>query len=410
MRTDNQKRKKKKAEIGDEAGMKRRRRSVIIVMAETVLLLLLAITAYGTRILTSYDYEELSPTIYRETSDEAASKNGSTAAPEPRTTIVDETNEEGVVIGTSVEELPVSTGMSGYRNILLLGLDERSQGMEENGVQTDVMMILSINNETGDMKMVSVLRDTIMKMEDGCNTAYNKANHQFTYSGISDTVSMVNRNLGLDIAEYVLVNWYGVAMVVDTLGGIEMTIPNDQILWYFNGYLTDVNEKTGMWSPQLPAPGTYLMRGTQLVAYCRIRYGGYNDTGRTQNQREAVTKMLQKGKDVLAAGEINQVLQAAELGLSSVRTNLTLPEVLYMATELGDYNIVGSSQFPQEYTTSKFVGNYKGKYNIDDPLVANDFAQEVRNLHQFLFDDPYYEPSDFVKNVSYQMYLDRTGQ
>ena len=96
MRTDNQKRKKKKTEIGDEAGMKRRRRSVIIVMAETVLLLLLAITAYGTRILTSYDYEELSPTIYRETSDEAASKNGSTAAPEPRTTIVDETNEEGV--------------------------------------------------------------------------------------------------------------------------------------------------------------------------------------------------------------------------------------------------------------------------------------------------------------------------
>lgn len=406
MRTD--KKKKKKNGTSEDSRVRSRRRAVIIVMAEAVLLLLLAITAYGTRILTSYDFEELSPSVYKETT--VPGKDGSTQEPQTITSIVEETNEEGVVIGTSVEELPVSTGMTGYRNILLLGLDERSQGMEDNGVQTDVMMILSINNETGDIKMVSVLRDTIMKMEDGCNTAYNKANYQFSYSGISDTVSMVNRNLGLDIGEYVLVNWYGVARVVDTLGGVEMTIPNEQILWYFNGYLTDVNDKTGMWSPQLPAPGTYLMRGTQLVAYCRIRYGGYNDTGRAQNQREAVTKMLAKGKDVLAAGEINQVLQAAELGLSSVRTNLTMPEVLYMAAELGDYNIVGSSQFPQEYTTSKFVGNYLGKYNIADPLVANDFAQEVRNLHQFLFDDPSYEPSDFVKNVSYQMYLDRTGQ
>ena len=386
----------------DSKKIKRRRRAVILVMAETVLLLLLAITAYGTRILTSYEYEELSPTIYKETTNE-------TKKAEKQTSIVEQTDEEGVVIGSSEVEIPASTGMTGYRNILVLGLDERSQSLQDNGIQTDVMMILSLNNETGEIRLVSILRDTILKMEDNCNVPYEKANHQFAWSGLSDTVSMVNRNLGLDIDEYVIVNWAGVAMVVDALGGIELTIPNEEILRYFNGYLTETNEKTGMWSPQLPAPGTYLMRGTQVVAFCRIRYGGYNDTGRTQNQREVIEKLLEKAKDCLAAGEINQVLSAAEIGLSYVRTNLTLPEVLYMATDLSEYEVTGSAQFPQEFTTASMVGNYPGKYRVYYPLVANDFEKEVKDLHQFLFDDPYYEPSDFVKNISYQMYLDRCG-
>ena len=313
------------------------------------------------------------------------------------------------MIGSSEVEIPASTGMTGYRNILVLGLDERSQSLQDNGIQTDVMMILSLNNETGEIRLASILRDTILKMEDNCNVPYEKANHQFAWSGLSDTVSMVNRNLGLDIDEYVIVNWAGVAMVVDALGGVELTIPNEEILRYFNGYLTETNEKTGMWSPQLPAPGTYLMRGTQVVAFCRIRYGGYNDTGRTQNQREVIEKLLEKAKDCLAAGEINQVLSAAEIGLSYVRTNLTLPEVLYMATDLSEYEVTGSAQFPQEFTTASMVGNYPGKYRVYYPLVANDFEKEVKDLHQFLFDDPYYEPSDFVKNISYQMYLDRCG-
>ena len=403
MRTEEKKKKKNTEEMSEVSPkIKRRRRAVILVMVETIFLLLLAITAYGTRILTSYEYEELSPTIYKETTKE-------TKKAEKQTSIVEQTDEEGVVIGSSEVEIPASTGMTGYRNILVLGLDERSQTMQDNGIQTDVMMIVSLNNETGEIKLVSILRDTILKMEDNCNVPYEKANHQFAWSGLSDTVSMVNRNLGLDIDEYVIVNWAGVAMVVDTLGGVEITIPNEEILSYFNGYLTETNEKTGMWSPQLPAPGTYQMRGTQAVAFCRIRYGGYNDTGRTQNQRDVIEKLLQRAKDCLAAGEINQVLSAAEIGLSYVRTNLTLPEVLYMATDLNDYEITGSAQFPQEFTTGAIVGNYPGKYRVYYPLVANDFEKEVRDLHQFLFDDPYYEPSDFIKNVSYQMYLDRSG-
>ncbi len=403
---------KRELERREELKLSRRRKSVLIVMSEVALCLILAITCYGMSVLNSYAYEELNPSIYKETPPMEAEKERQTVV--PQTSVVEHTNASGEVIATETVEVPqeIRSG-SGYRNILVLGTDARSQYSfdDSNGINTDVMIIVSINNETGDIKMVSILRDTIMKMEEGTGAlAYDKANAQFSISGISDTVSMINRNLGLDIDEYVIVNWYGVAMAVNQLGGIELTIPNEKILTYFNSYLDFTNQATGLWAPELHAPGTYVMTGTQVVAFCRIRYGGYNDQGRTDNQREAIGKIFERAKLLLSQGQINTLLDVAQTALGNVKTNLKLSEVLYMATELSSYNMAGSTSFPQSYTTATYVGSYMDKYGIQDPLVANDFEGEVRQLHAFLFNDNNYQCSDFVKNISYQMMLDRTGQ
>lgn len=385
-----------------EARLKRRRRGVILIMLEVIMCLLLAITCYGVSVLNSYAYEELDASIYKE---ETTRQKETVVV----TSYVEQTDENGETYQSAVDVTVPPSSLSGYRNILVLGLDARSQFNFDDGANTDVMIIVSINNDTGDIKMVSVLRDTIMKMEDSAKHAYDKANAQFAFTGISDTVSMVNRNLGLDIDEYVIVNWYGVAVAIDQLGGVELTIPDERILYYFNSYLTFTVDAIGIWGQQLTSPGTYLMNGSQAVAFCRIRYGGLNDTGRTSNQREVIMKMMEKAKGMFAEGRINELLSVAETGLSNVKTNLTLPEILYTATEISNFNIVGSQQFPMQYTTSTYLGHYPAKYGVLDPLVANNFEQEVRDLHAFLFDDYYYEPSDFIKNVSYQMYLDSNG-
>ncbi len=395
-----------------ERAVRKRRRSVLFVMCEIVLLLALCIACYGVTVLNSYAFEELDPTIYKETTMEI-SRETQTQPSETETQTEARTNESGEVILPEETEPPqeIIPSGSGYRNILILGTDARSQFSFDQGINTDVMIIASINNATGDIKLVSIYRDTILRMEDGSGASrYNKANNQFAVSGISDTVSMINRNLGLDIGEYVIVNWYGVAMVVNQLGGIELTIPNQTILTYFNSYLDFTNQATGLWSPPLQAPGTYLMSGTQVVAFCRIRHGGYNDTGRTANQREAIGKIFQRAKQLLAEGQLNTLLEAAQTALGNVRTNLRLSDVLLMAMQLSGYNIAGTSSFPQSYSTAQYLGHYPKKYGIQYPLVANDFEGEVRQLHAFLFDDPNYQCSDFVRGVSYEMYLDRTGQ
>ena len=391
--------------------LRRRRRNVLL---EIALLLVLAIACYGLTVLNSYAYEELDPTIYRETSTMEISKEVQqvTVTPDQASETEPRTNESGEVILPEETELPPETVNGvGYRNILVLGTDARSQGSLDAGINTDVMIIASINNATGDIKLVSIYRDTIMRMEDGTGAMkYNKANNQFAVSGISDTVSMVNRNLGLDINEYVIVNWYGVATVVNELGGIELTIPNQTILTYFNSYLDYTNRATGLWAPELPAPGTYHMSGTQVVAFCRIRQGGYNDTGRTENQRIAIQKILERAKQLLYEGQISTLLEAAQTGLGNVRTNLKLSDILLMTTQLSEYRVTATLGFPQSYTTAHVLGHYYNKYGIVDALAANNFEEEVRSLHAFLFDDPNYQCSDFVKNISYEMYLDRTGQ
>ena len=394
--------------------MRRRRRNVLLVMGEIALLLILSIACYGVTVLNSYAYEELDPTIYRETSAIEVSRETQPAAvvPDDEGSTEAHTNESGEVILPEETDLPQETvNGSGYRNILVLGTDARSQYSMDNGINTDVMIIISINNATGDIKLVSIYRDTIMRMEDGTGaTRYNKANNQFAVSGISDTVSMVNRNLGLDINEYIIVNWYGVAMVVNQLGGIEMTIPNETILSWFNNYLDFTNRATGLWAPELPAPGTYVMSGSQVVAFCRVRYGGYNDTGRAENQREAIKKILERAKQLLYEGQISILIDVAQTALGNVRTNMKLSDILLMVMKLSEFSIAGTTGFPQSYTTGQYLGHYPGKYGVIDALVANNFEEEVRNLHAFLFDDPNYQCSDFVKTISYEMYMDRTGQ
>ncbi|MBQ6550553.1 MAG: LCP family protein [Lachnospiraceae bacterium] len=403
---------RREIEEREEKRIRKRRRSVLIVMSEIVLCLVLAITSYGVALLNSYSYEALDSDIYKETSATEIERPQEKVTVVPETSIATHTNESGEVIATEEVKIPPEKPRAtGYRNILILGTDARSQESLDKGINTDVMIIASVNNDTGDIKLVSIYRDTIMRMEDGSGAKkYNKVNNQFAVSGISDTVSMINRNLGLDIGEYVIVNWYGVATVVNQLGGIELTIPNEKILTYFNSYLDYTNQATGLWAPELTAPGTYLMSGTQVVAFCRIRYGGYNDQGRTQNQREAIGKIFERAKQLLYEGQINVLLEAAQTGLGNVRTNLTMPDILLMAMELNKYSISATMGFPQSYTTGASLSAYHTKYGISSPLVANNFEEEVRQLHLFLFDDPDYQCSDFIKTISQEMMMDRTGQ
>ena len=169
-------------------------------------------------------------------------------------------------------------------------------------------------------------------------------------------------------------------------------------------------EATGILEPLITQPGTYNMLGTHAVAYARLRYGGIEDEGRAENHREAITKCLDKAKGILAQGDINRLINIAQTGLSNCKTNMTLPNVLFTITQLNKYNVAGSRAFPLSYSHGRYLGNYYSKYNAVDVMVANDFAGEVKSLHEFLFNDPNYEPSDFIKEISYQMYLDKEGK
>lgn len=293
-----------------------------------------------------------------------------------------------------------------YRNILLVGVDARNQKDMTNGANTDVMILVNLDRETGNIRLVSILRDTLMRLTDGGkyypDRLYDKANAQNCYTDISDTISMLNMNLDLDIREYVAVNWMAAAQIVDTLGGIEVTIDNEEILSYLNGYLTEVNDKTGIFSPQLTETGTQVLTGTQAVAFCRIRYAGLGDTGRTSNQRAVIEKTLEKMQQ-LVFEKPSAVLEAVSKTAESVVTNLTLKDLGTLALQAGGFTITDQCAFPFSYKAEKKITKeLEQTKGIKDVLIADTLEENVIQLHQYLYGEEAadYKPSEYVRRIS----------
>lgn len=138
------------------------------------------------------------------------------------TNVVEVTDAQGTITGSEVVDYDEL--ISDYRNILLVGVDARDQKRIDRGANADVIMIVSINESTGKIRLISVLRDTLLRLENPGSyhkgRLYDKANSQLCYTDIADMISMINRNLDLNIKDYIVLNWLAAAQVVDTLGGI----------------------------------------------------------------------------------------------------------------------------------------------------------------------------------------------
>lgn len=91
----------------------------------------------------------------------------------------------------------------GYTNIALFGVDSRDGNLGE-GNRTDCIIVASLNNETKEVRMVSVYRDTLLDLSDG---SYQKCNAAYSYGGPVQAINMLNMNLDLDIQDYVTVDF-----------------------------------------------------------------------------------------------------------------------------------------------------------------------------------------------------------
>lgn len=308
------------------------------------------------------------------------------------TNVVEVTDAQGTITGSEVVDYDEL--ISDYRNILLVGVDARDQKRIDKGANADVIMIVSINESTGKIRLISVLRDTLLRLENPGRyhqgRLYDKANSQLCYTDIADMISMINRNLDLNIKDYIVLNWLAAAQVVDTLGGIEVSIENSEVVRYMNGYLTEVNQQTGIWSEQLDGSGTYNLTGTQAVAFCRVRYAGLGDVGRTGNQRMIIERCLKKVKELILT-KPTTVVRAVSIGMDSIATNLSMLELGNLAFKAGDFEIEESISFPFQYAAGEYLGQiYDLTNGVKDAVVARELADNVVQLHAYLYPEAAY--------------------
>lgn len=292
--------------------------------------------------------------------------------------------------------------MHGYTDIALFGLDNRDVDNYGHG-NSDVIMICSINNDTKDIRMVSVYRDTYLDVS-GANDSdpiFRKCNSAYARGGPEQSISMLNKNLDLDIDDYVTFDFSAVAKAIDILGGVTIDIDEAEAEW-MPKYIRNTCEALNVECPSdyiISEPGKYNLNGIQAVAYSRIRYTKGNDYKRAERQRLVFSQMVKKAK-AANIGKLNKLMDAV---FPEISTSLSQTDMLNMVKLLLDYDLSDSRGFPFLRSSYRF-GNTKG-----DCVIPCDLETNVRELHEYLYgDDSEYQPSDTVQKYN-DIIVNETG-
>lgn len=355
---------------------KKKRRKILLFVAEIFLLLILVAALWAANKIQKIQYVEF----------------------EPEDVHINETVRTEIEQGT--------TSMKGYRNIALFGVDSRDKQLDKN-TRTDVIMVASINQDTKEVRLVSVYRDTWLNMT---NDKYNKANAAYAKGGAKQAISMLNMNLDLDITDFVTVGFDAVIDVVDEIGGVEIDVQEDEIV-HLNSYqISMVGKVVGTNAAGEPDyyaepyveytpvehAGLQTLNGLQATAYSRIRYVG-GDGARTQRQRTVLTQIAKKAMTMNPA-TLNKIVDKV---FGEVSTSLTMSEILELLTDIASYEIGDTAGFP--FNDHVNMAGRVGKASVVVPI---DLTKNVTLLHEFLFDESNYEPTDTVKQCSQKIASD----
>ena len=319
-----------------------------------------------------------------------------------------ELNEEALEINTELDAETVEV-LEGYTTIALFGTEYTGH--------SDTIIIAAIDNDTKNMKLCSVYRDTYLNMTDG---TYSKANAAYADGGPQQAVAMLNSNLDLSIRDFVAVDFTAMIKMVDLLGGIELTIDPEEAaimngefaeskedyiatLTYYNELGTvnpeEIASKTtesqraelaAKVQEEHVSPGTFTADGIQTAAYCRIRYTTGWDFKRAERQRDVIHKIVNKAK-TKGAGEVRSVAEKVLQG-GGVSTSFTNDvELLELVTRMMDYDISEDMGFPFFKNTSEISGSI---------VVPCDLQTNVDYLHEFLYKNDSYVPTAQIRKIS----------
>ena len=284
----------------------------------------------------------------------------------------------------------------GFWKIAVFGVDS-TDGNLGKGANSDVIIICSINWETGEIKMSSVYRDTFLKV--GEKNPYRKINEAYARGGPDQAINALNENLDIEVDDFVSVNWKAIADGINILGGVDIEVDVSEVS-HLNNYQLCIAEDLKREYTPVTQTGYQRLDGLQATGYCRIRYTAGDDFKRAERQREVLSAVADQAKKA----SLPKLTETANSVFEEVYTSLDLSEIVEMLGDVGAYQITETDGFPQEDMRATGTIGSKGSCVIPTSLEEN-----VKWLHEFLFDASDYEPSATVKECSEKIYQDTSG-
>lgn len=277
--------------------------------------------------------------------------------------------------------------LKGYRNIAILGTDSRADESYDVS-RTDAIIVLSFKKSSGDLRMISVMRDSYLKFEyfDG-ELIYDKVTHANVYGGAVNTCAALNRGLDLNIDEYIMFNWKAVSDAVDALGGITINVKENEI-GDLNHWGPETAENVGGTFTPIEKTGKQTLDGVQATTYCRIRKNSGGDSSRTTRYKKVVTATMKKA--------LTQPWKLQELSdnvFPNIRTNMTQVDILTLLPLAARMDMQPSISWPKEY----YAGLLSDGISYVVPITLE---SEVKRLHKKAFKQEDYQLSDEAASMN----------
>lgn len=254
------------------------------------------------------------------------------------------------------------------KNIALYGLDTR----EDNNVgRSDAIIVLSIDKKNKEIKLTSIARDTYITFENG---KHNKITNAWAYGKAELAVKTLNRNLKLDVTDYVSVNFFQFADIIDYIGGVTIDVDESEMKVMNKTYIPYIR-KSGIKCPYIKKTGVQRLNGGQALAYARNRYTG-SDIARGNRQREVLSAMYDEVK------KMNKLKypKLVEMLLSECTTTLEKNEIL----SIGSWALFNSPQIYSLGIPNKEC-KAKGEYIDGGSYLVYDLNLASNIMHDFIY-------------------------
>ena len=235
----------------------------------------------------------------------------------------------------------------GPTNILVLGVDERPQN-EEMGTRTDTIMLVQLDPEGDQIKLLSVPRDLLVEIEPGKKDRINAA---YSYGGIEQTVDALANYAQVPIDHYAVVDFQGFEEVVDAMGGVEVEV--------------EPGEFPEKWHME---EGIDRLNGPRALFYARYRGTAGGDLDRMERQRDLVAALRSKALSWKTARRLPEILEIMD---ENVQTDLGVDQALALG------NVLIRDGRHDRLTSDQLKGSPETLDNGNEVLIPDEQANEL---------------------------------
>ena len=249
-------------------------------------------------------------------------------------------------------------------NILVIGTDSRDVTRERG--RSDAMIVVSYNKKTGSIKMVSILRDSLVPIE---GRGWNRINAAYSFDGIGLAVNTVNQLFDLDIQRFVVIDFNGVTDFIDKAGGVTISLTQAEV-----DYMTDYSNGKVKYNV-----GPNHLNGDRALVYMRIRKID-SDFKRTERQRKVIETLA---STIIKEKSLSEIYELTDFGFGLIKTNISLTELTSVVTSV--VTKAAATGLNMESQHIPYSDAYTYKYYNGMAIVSFDIDDAARRVNKFIY-------------------------